>query len=126
MSCNCCGNGNKTNGGGSSLRMQQGDTRPLFIYYYGNNDTAQMIKEGYSIIAGFYDYKGNLLFSRNLTSGMYLERERCYKIMLSREESMMMVGIVQLELTLTSKNIVDHANDIVLISSEPRKNNDLL
>jgi hypothetical protein len=57
---------------------------------------------------------------------MYLERERCYKIMLSREESMMMVGIVQLELTLTSENIVDHANDIVLISSEPRKNNDLL
>jgi hypothetical protein len=46
--------------------------------------------------------------------------------MLSREESMMMVGIVQLELTLTSENIVDHANDIVLISSEPRKNNDLL
>lgn len=126
MSCNCCGNGNGTNGGGVSLRMQQGDTRPLFIYYYGNNDNAKMIPEGYSIIAGFYDYTGRLLFSRTLTNSIYLEREKCYRIMLSHEESMMMVGDVQLELTLTAQNIVDHASDVVLISSEPRKNNDLL
>lgn len=130
MNCNCssiCRNGvyeSKT-----LIKIQQGDTFPLYIYYYGGNDeTPSPLPSGLYLMACLYDYKGELVSKYSTKDRSIRIGFGYYKIDVSHEDSMKIVGSATLELTIVydGNNVVDHASDIITILAEPRKNNNEL
>ena len=134
MSCNCnnmgstcggCGRGN-----GVIATMQTGDTFPVYLLYKEDDIQAQ-IGEGQDIIMAFYDYKGNRLLVCSTDNGrIALTEDGYYVASITHDESMIMVGKVHIELTITDKSVnptgVDHGDPVPTTAFSPRMNNEIV
>ena len=130
MSCNCNNMGSTCGGcgrGGVIATMQTGDTFPVYLAYK-DDDVLSALQSGWNIIAAFYNYKGELILRGSTDGGRITREDDCYVLTVTHAESLLMVGKVYLELTLTADNENDiyHGDRIITIEFEPRKNNELV
>ena len=131
MSCNCnnmgstcggCGRGN-----GVIATMQTGDTFPVYFDVLDDEESA-MLAEGYNLIAAMRDYKGELILRGSTDGGRITREDDYYVLTVTHAESLLMVGKVYIELTLTADNENDiyHGDRIITVEFEPRQNNELV
>lgn len=122
-SCGGCGR----NTCGYIATMQTGDTFPVYFDVLDDEESA-MLAEGYNLIAAMRDYKGELILRGSTDGGRITREDDCYVITVTHAESLLMVGKVYLELTLTAneENDIYHGDRIITIVFEPRKNNELV
>lgn len=115
------------------LTIQQGETFEL-VFEYCEDEENVRLPEGYDLFVGIYNIKGDLVISGSLLNGSIIESaigthdsglRYTYSMNVSHEDSMLIVGKVSIEITIknTDNVIVEHANEIVYIASEPRYNN---
>lgn len=127
LGCGCNCNGNGANGG-SAIMIQQGDTFDL-VFQYKENDTAMSLPSGYDLLVGIYDMMGKVLQVGRVSDGtITASGNDTYTLRVTHEASMKMIGTVTLEITITNDDgtIVDHAQEIVEIHFDTRKNNALI
>lgn len=123
MSCNC-NHSNHANG----MTIRQGESFSL-VFQYNEDDTAMALPQGYDLLVGIYDTKGNVLKSATISGGgITANANATYTMPITHEESMNMLGKVTIELTIFNDGhtVVDHASDVVVMTIEPRRNNALL
>ena len=127
--CNCNGGGCGGCGRGNGViaTMQTGDTFPVYFDFL-NDEESSMLAEGYNLIAAMRDYKGELILRGSTDGGRITREDDCYVLTVTHAESLLMVGKVYLELTLTADNENDiyHGDRIITVEFEPRKNNELV
>ena len=110
------------------MPIQQGDTFPI-NFQYNEDDVATALPSGYKLIVGIYDPMGSLIIKGDTSNGTIAVGDAgAMAIQVNHQQSMRMVGAVRMELTLVGANgeIVDHANSIVQMDFEPRRNNAIL
>jgi len=124
MSCNCCN-------GKVKLTFQQGNN-VLLELTYSDDDIVTNIEQGYDLICGIYDVHGNMVYSCKLSDNTDLKRIETgvYYLTLDHELTVAWLGEYTVELTLVdgsgNKIQVCHADELVTIVFEPRKNNNLI
>lgn len=117
---NCCSNGLPT--------IQQGDTFGIGFQYKEDNEPTAL-PEGYDLIVGIYSQMNQPLKVGKLSDNTIADNGGgSYTLSVSHAESMTMMGMVRMEITIadSERNVVDHASSTVMLSFEPRNNNDLL
>lgn len=87
-----------------------------------------MIPTGTQILVGMYDMKGNYITSYRTEDGTVEIHEDMYRFKLTHDVSKKIVGKVTLEITMhnADNSIVEHADEVLTLSFEPRRNNSLL
>lgn len=134
MNCNCnnmgsscggCGRGN-----GVLATMQTGDTFPVYLAYK-EDDIEAALGAGESILMAVYDYKGNRAMTFSTAEGnITLTEDGYYKLMVTHEQSMMLVGKAYIELTITDEGqtplAVYHGDKVTTMEFEPRRNNEIV
>ena len=120
--CGGCGRGN-----GVIATMQTGDTFPVYFDVLDDEESA-MLAEGYNLIAAMRDYKGELILRGSTDGGRITREDDYYVLTVTHAESLLMVGKVYIELTLTADNENDiyHGDRIITVEFEPRQNNELV
>lgn len=108
--------------------FQQGDTFKL-RFKYKEDDVASDLPIGQGLVAALYDRKWNLLQSAKTSDGtLAYEGDHVYSMVVTHESSMKMISVVYLEITIATEDLslVDHAKQIVEMTFDTRKNNNLL
>ena len=120
--CGGCGRGN-----GVIATMQTGDTFPVYLDVLDDEESS-MLAEGYNLIAAMRDYKGELILRGSTDGGRITRDDDYYVLTVTHAESLLMVGKVYIELTLTADNENDiyHGDRIITVEFEPRQNNELV
>lgn len=124
MSCKCC-NGNV------KLIFQQGNN-VLLELTYSEDDVVTNIEQGFDLICGIYDVYGKRVYSCKLSDNTDLTRidTGVYYLKLGHELTVEWLGEFTVELTLVDGSgnevQVSHADELVTIIFEPRKNNNLI
>lgn len=119
--CNC--NGNWTATSTADFTIQQGDTFPIY-FTYSDGETTSFPSD---VTVGLYGYSGECLVEASTEDGTLVAEGQTLVLNLSHEQSVAMSGVVEMEITLHDGiTSVDHADKVIRISFEPRKNNDLL
>ena len=131
MSCNCNNTGSSCGGCGNDCgalaRKETGDTFDVYLDYL-DDEQSSVLEAGYNLIAAIRDYKGDLILRGSTKGGRITRNDGYYVLSVTHAESLLMVGKVYLELTLTANNETDiyHGNRIVKIEFVPRRNNELV
>lgn len=127
--CNCNGGGCGGCGRGNGVlaTMQTGDTFPVYFDVLDDEESS-MLAEGYNLIAAMRDYKGELILRGSTDGGRITREDDYYVLTVTHAESLLMIGKVYLELTLTAneENDIYHGDRIITVEFEPRQNNELV
>lgn len=116
------------NGTGNVLAVkQQGDT--FIVQMLNLLDRAVIeVEEGFDLTVAFYLADGRLVTKGSLSDGRIIQEEELYYMEITHDESVWMTGDVRIELTLSAldKSVVYHANDVLHVIFEPRRNNKII
>lgn len=124
MSCKCCD-------GKVKLTFQQGNNVLLELTHL-EDDVVSNFENGYDLICGIYDVYGKRVYSCRLSDNTDLVRIETgvYYLTLDHELTVNWLGEFTVELTLVDGQghevEVSHANELVTMIFEPRKNNELV
>ena len=113
----------------------QGNTYKLRFTYRENGYVAQ-VPEGYSLIAGLYTPKGQLILSGRYPTATGNEIQitqddkdgYVYEMEVSHEQSVGLLGALNLEVSVVDDGLqeVNHASSIVVLDFVERHNNSIL
>lgn len=110
------------------IEFAEGETFGM-LFEYSEDDVQMPFPKDFDLIVGFYDMAGVLLKAAKVSDNTitYNKNGIC-AMQVSHEESKRMKGRVFMELTVTDSqhNIVDHSVDIVKMVGRPRNNNRLI
>lgn len=116
------------NGTGNVMAVkQQGDT--FIVQMLNLLDRAVIeVEEGFDLTVAFYLADGRLVTKGSLSDGRIIQEDELYYMEITHDESVWMTGDVRIELTLSAldKSVVYHANDVLHVIFEPRRNNKII
>ena len=106
---------------------QQGDTFNVQMLNLLNQAVIE-VEEGFDLTVAFYLADGRLVTKGSLSDGRIIQEEELYYMEITHDESVWMTGDVRIELTLSAldKSVVYHANDVLHVIFEPRRNNKII
>ena len=122
MTCNC-----KRLSRNEVIPVPRGNTFRC-VFKYKENGIAKEMPDGYDMIVGIYNYKGDVVIDASVSNGRLVFVQNSYVLKVTHEESLSMEGSATMELTIINSNLeeVEHASDVIDMVFEDRKNNRIL
>lgn len=133
MNCGCSNSGCGCRNG-TIATLPNGNTFHVRLKLRDNWGES-VLPDGFGIVVGFYGKRKRLLLRAGTDDGRvkYNANSGFYEMTVSHEESLLMEGLVFVELTLTYTDVkngggmsIYHGDKVVAVVFEPRKNNDIL